>query len=315
MDSDGRYRGPDNAVHQAKGFTNYSTFSLWDTYRALHPLLTLVQPEQRTNDFVNSLLASRRDSPYGVLPVWSFHGLETWCMIGYHSVPVIADAYMKGIRGYDADEALRRRWSPAPATARTTASRNTCSWAMCRSTRKAKPPPRRWNTPTTTGPSRAWPKRWAATTSRRSSTKRAAQLAPRLRRQDRLHARTQAGRQLPRTVRSRRQRLRHRLHRRQCLAVLVVRAAGCRRPGRRAWRRRQAGRAPGRRVRRQGRSQDLRAHGRHHRPHRLVRARQRAEPPCRLSLCLRRPAVAHAGAPGPDHGDAVRTAAGRPCRQ
>lgn len=106
MDSDGRYRGPDNAVHQAKGFTNYSTFSLWDTYRALHPLLTLVQPEQRTNDIVNSLLAARRESPYGVLPVWAFHGQETWCMIGYHAVPVIADAYMKGIRGYDADEAL-----------------------------------------------------------------------------------------------------------------------------------------------------------------------------------------------------------------
>ena len=107
MDSDGRYRGPDNAVHQTKGWTNYSTFSLWDTYRALHPLATLVQPAQRTNDFVNSLLASRRESPYGVLPVWSFHGLETWCMIGYHAVPVIADAYMKGIRGYDTEEALQ----------------------------------------------------------------------------------------------------------------------------------------------------------------------------------------------------------------
>lgn len=107
MDSDGRYRGPDNAVHQADGWTNYSTFSLWDTYRALHPLTTLVQPPQRTNDFVNSLLASRRESPYGVLPVWPFHGLETWCMIGYHAAPVIADAYMKGIRGYDAEEALQ----------------------------------------------------------------------------------------------------------------------------------------------------------------------------------------------------------------
>src|SRR5690606_2037021 len=106
MDSDGRYRGPDNAVHQANGWTNYSTFSLWDTYRALHPLLTIVQPERRSSDFVNSLLASRRESPYGVLPVWAFHGLETWCMIGYHAVPVIADAYMKGIRGFDADEAL-----------------------------------------------------------------------------------------------------------------------------------------------------------------------------------------------------------------
>ncbi|MFC3552156.1 GH92 family glycosyl hydrolase [Lysobacter cavernae] len=107
MDSDGRYRGPDNAVHQAKGFRHHSTFSLWDTYRALHPLLTLVQPEQRNNDFINSLLASRRESPYGILPVWSFHGLETWCMIGYHAVPVIADAYMKGIRGFDTDEALQ----------------------------------------------------------------------------------------------------------------------------------------------------------------------------------------------------------------
>jgi predicted alpha-1,2-mannosidase len=106
MDSDGRYRGPDNAVHQARGWTNYSTFSLWDTYRALHPLLTIVQPEQRTNDIVNSLLASRRESAYGILPVWAFHGLETWCMIGYHAVPVIADAWMKGIRGYDAGEAL-----------------------------------------------------------------------------------------------------------------------------------------------------------------------------------------------------------------
>ena len=107
MDSDGRYRGPDNAVHQAKGYRHHSTFSLWDTYRALHPLLTLVQPEQRNNDFVNSLLASRRESSYGVLPVWAFHGQETWCMVGYHAVPVIADAYMKGIRGYDVDEALQ----------------------------------------------------------------------------------------------------------------------------------------------------------------------------------------------------------------
>ncbi|WP_426167590.1 GH92 family glycosyl hydrolase [Pseudoduganella sp. R-34] len=106
MDRDGRYRGPDNQVHQAKGFRYHSTFSLWDTYRALHPLLTLVQPEQRNADFVNSLVASRQHSPHGILPVWAFHGLETWCMIGYHAVPVIADAYMKGIKGINADEAL-----------------------------------------------------------------------------------------------------------------------------------------------------------------------------------------------------------------
>lgn len=107
MDADGQYRGSDNAVHQAKGYTNYSTFSLWDTYRALHPLLTLVQPEKRNSDFVNSMLAHHEHSPYGMLPVWSFHGLEDWCMIGYHAVPVIADAYVKGIRGFDADKALK----------------------------------------------------------------------------------------------------------------------------------------------------------------------------------------------------------------
>ena len=106
MDSDGRYRGPDNAVHHAEGFRNVSTFSLWDTYRALHPLLTIIQPAQRTSDIVRSLLASRAESPWGILPVWAFHGLETWTMIGYHAVPVIADAYMKGIRGYDTAAAL-----------------------------------------------------------------------------------------------------------------------------------------------------------------------------------------------------------------
>jgi len=107
MDADGQYRGSDNAVHKAEGYTNYSTFSLWDTYRALHPLLTLVQPEKRNSDFVNSMLAHHEHSPYGMLPVWSFHGLEDWCMIGYHAVPVIADAYVKGIRGFDADKALK----------------------------------------------------------------------------------------------------------------------------------------------------------------------------------------------------------------
>jgi predicted alpha-1,2-mannosidase len=113
MDRDGRYRGPDNEVHQASGFRYHSTFSLWDTYRALHPLLTLIQPEQRNVDFVRSLVESQKHSPYGILPVWSFHGLETWCMIGYHAVPVIADAYMKGLKGFDADEALTAMTSSA----------------------------------------------------------------------------------------------------------------------------------------------------------------------------------------------------------
>jgi predicted alpha-1,2-mannosidase len=106
MDVNGEYRGPDNQVHHAEGFRFVSSLSLWDTYRAEQPLMTLIEPEQRTNDLVRSLIASREESPFGILPVWQFAGLETWCMIGYHAVPIIADAYMKGIRGYDTKAAL-----------------------------------------------------------------------------------------------------------------------------------------------------------------------------------------------------------------
>jgi len=105
-DADGRYRGPDNQVHKAEGFTFRSTFSLWDTFRAEHPLLTLIQPDRTNADFVRSLVESRKHSPFGILPVWQFQGRETWTMIGYHAVPVIADAYLKGISGFDAKEAL-----------------------------------------------------------------------------------------------------------------------------------------------------------------------------------------------------------------
>jgi predicted alpha-1,2-mannosidase len=105
-DADGRYRGADDQVHQANGFTFRSTFSLWDTFRAEHPLLTLIQPEQTTSDVVRSLVASQQQSSYGILPIWQFAGRETWTMIGYHSVAVIADAYMKGLRGFDAEAAL-----------------------------------------------------------------------------------------------------------------------------------------------------------------------------------------------------------------
>ncbi len=107
MDVDGGYRGPDNQVHYAKGFHYVSSLSLWDTYRAEQPLMTLIEPEQRTSDLIQSLLASEGESPFGILPVWQFQGIETWCMIGYHAVPEIADAYMKGIRGFDAEEALK----------------------------------------------------------------------------------------------------------------------------------------------------------------------------------------------------------------
>jgi len=106
MDVDGRYRGIDQEIHKAEGFTNYSVFSLWDTYRALHPLLTLLYPD-RTADMVNSMLAHFEQSPEKMLPVWSHHGNENWCMIGYHAVPVIVDAYIKGIRGFDVEKAFK----------------------------------------------------------------------------------------------------------------------------------------------------------------------------------------------------------------
>jgi predicted alpha-1,2-mannosidase len=68
--------------------------------------MTLIEPESRTSNLVRSMLASQQESPFGVLPVWQFQGIETWCMIGYHAVPEIADAYMKGIGGFDANKAL-----------------------------------------------------------------------------------------------------------------------------------------------------------------------------------------------------------------
>jgi predicted alpha-1,2-mannosidase len=107
MDVNSEYRGPDHEVHRANGYTFYSTWSLWDVYRAQQPLMTLIQPKKREDDFVQSLVAAQQTSPYGILPVWAYEGLETWCMIGYHAVPIIADAYMKGIRGFDADAALK----------------------------------------------------------------------------------------------------------------------------------------------------------------------------------------------------------------
>ena len=106
MDVDGRYRGLDHNIHQAEGFVNYTVFSLWDTYRALHPLFTLVQPE-RTSDMINSMLAHYDQSVHGMLPVWSHFGNENWCMIGYHAVPVIVDAWVNGIRGFDPHRALK----------------------------------------------------------------------------------------------------------------------------------------------------------------------------------------------------------------
>jgi predicted alpha-1,2-mannosidase len=102
-DADGKYRGHDGKIHDSPNHTQYTVFSLWDTYRALHPLMTIID-EQRTTDFINSFLEIYKQS--GRLPVWELASNETDCMIGYHSVSVIADAYMKGIRGFDTTLAL-----------------------------------------------------------------------------------------------------------------------------------------------------------------------------------------------------------------
>jgi len=103
-DVNGEYRGTDGQVHKAEGFTNYSVFSLWDTYRALHPLMTITN-RQRTGDWINTFLAQYQYG--GMLPVWELSGNETFCMIGYHSVPVIADAFQKGIKNFDTMLALK----------------------------------------------------------------------------------------------------------------------------------------------------------------------------------------------------------------
>ena len=103
-DVDGQYRGMDQKVHTAVGFNYYTVFSLWDTYRAEDPLLNLID-RKRTLDFVKSFLAMYEQG--GQLPVWPLASSETFCMVGDHSIPVIVDAYAKGIRGFDAEEALK----------------------------------------------------------------------------------------------------------------------------------------------------------------------------------------------------------------
>jgi predicted alpha-1,2-mannosidase len=104
-DVDGRYRGLDQNIHESDGFTNYTIFSLWDTYRALHPLFNLIQTE-RNNDMIKSMLAHYDQSVHHMLPIWSHYANENWCMIGYHSVSVIADALVKGTTDVDVSKAL-----------------------------------------------------------------------------------------------------------------------------------------------------------------------------------------------------------------
>lgn len=103
MDVDHRYRGLDKSIHTAKGFEYYSVFSLWDTYRTENPLLALIEPK-KTLDFIQTFLAMYKQG--GLLPIWPLGEDETFCMIGNHAIPVIVDAYAKGIRGFDVELAL-----------------------------------------------------------------------------------------------------------------------------------------------------------------------------------------------------------------
>ncbi len=110
-DVDGRYRGRDNKIHNTDGkFDYYTVFSLWDTYRALHPLLTILD-KKRTNDFINTFIKQYEQG--GRLPIWELSSNETNCMIGYHVVSVIWDAYNKGIRDYDVEKAYEAMTSIA----------------------------------------------------------------------------------------------------------------------------------------------------------------------------------------------------------
>ncbi|MCZ8297860.1 MAG: GH92 family glycosyl hydrolase [Flavobacterium sp.] len=103
QDLDGSYRGRDNRIHKAEGFTYYSVFSLWDTFRAAHPLYTLID-KKRTADYINTFIKQYEQG--GRLPVWELASNETDCMIGYHAVSVIADAMAKGIHGFDYQKAF-----------------------------------------------------------------------------------------------------------------------------------------------------------------------------------------------------------------
>ena len=105
-DVDGQYRGLDQNIYPSEGFTNYTIFSLWDTYRALHPLLNITQPE-RNNDMIKSMLAHHDESVHNMLPIWSHYANENWCMIGYHATSVIADAMVKNIGDFNRKRALK----------------------------------------------------------------------------------------------------------------------------------------------------------------------------------------------------------------
>ena len=114
-DVNGEYWGTDKKVHKNVGFNNVTTFSLWDTYRSNNPLSTIIHPEH-TNDMINSMLAIYQQQ--GSLPVWHLMANETNCMVGYSAVPVVADALLKGYKGFDANLAYEAMKTTAMQDAR-----------------------------------------------------------------------------------------------------------------------------------------------------------------------------------------------------
>lgn len=131
QDVNGQFRGFDQNIHQAKGSEHYTVFSLWDTFRAEHPLLSLIQAP-RDSDMINSLLAHYDQSVDHLLPMWELQGNETWCMIGYHAVPVIVDGFLHGVKGFDVQHA----YEAVKATAMNAdydglASYRKLGWAPC----------------------------------------------------------------------------------------------------------------------------------------------------------------------------------------
>lgn len=126
-DVDGKYRNAADSIVQATGGKFYSTFSAWDTYRAAHPFYTIVTPE-RVDGFVNSLVDQA--DVQGFLPIWGLWGKENYCMVANHAVSIVAEAYAKGFKGFDAERAfqaikrtqtishkLKSNWETIPSTA------------------------------------------------------------------------------------------------------------------------------------------------------------------------------------------------------
>jgi predicted alpha-1,2-mannosidase len=180
-DVDGRYRGMDQKIRQDFVHTNHTVFSLWDTFRAQHPLYTIIDPE-RDQAWIRTLL--RKYDEGGILPMWDLASNYTGCMIGYHAVPVIVDAYQKGLRDFDLEKAMeavvfssvyddkkpipyhtedvKKDLMPKAKLYNATMGHIPAALNSSRSRK-------RLNSPTTTGPSHSWPKAWAARTSQRNT--------------------------------------------------------------------------------------------------------------------------------------------------